>query len=159
MNVELHPGDEAPALESPVAGPGEFTAVFDLAALRGQRVALCFYPYDDVPAAAAQLTALRDAWSRLDGKVLLFGVSRDTVENHRRVIERLGLPFPLVTDEENRLAKAYGIWLGEGGGDVEGGALTERATFLLGADGRIETILRHVPAGEHAARLLDLLSI
>jgi peroxiredoxin Q/BCP len=159
MNPELQVGDEAPDFQAAEAKRGEVPSSFHLTGKRGDgRVALCFYPYDDVPAATEQLSALRDAWGRIDGKAALFGISRDTVENHHRIAERLGLPFSLLTDEDDRIAKAYGIWLGEGGGgDVEGGSLTERATFVIGRDGRIEAILRDEKAAEHVARLLDLL--
>ena len=109
MNAELHPGDEAPVFQAPAAGSDEHPPVLDLAARRGKRLALCFYPYDDVPAAAAQLGALRDAWEQVaEAKVELFGVSRDSVENHRRLVGKLGLPFALLTDDENHIAKAYG---------------------------------------------------
>ena len=114
MNAELQAGDQAPDFQAAVAGGGEHPPSLSLANLRGRRVVLCFYPYDDVPAATEQLDALGDAWEIVHEKAVLFGVSRDTVENHQRVIERLGLPFALLTDEDNRIAKAYGIWLGEG---------------------------------------------
>lgn len=159
MNAELHPGDEAPAFQAPAAGPGEYPPLFDLAALRGKRIILCFYPYDDVPAATAQLGALRDAWTQVDGtKAELLGVSRDSVENHRRIVEKLGLPFALLTDEDNHIAKAYGIWLGQGGGgDIEGGSLTRRATFFIGAGGRVEHVLSEEKAVDHVERLLERL--
>ena len=159
MNAELQPGDIAPDFQAPAAGPGETSPSGRLADLRGHRAALCFYPHDDVPAATAQLSAMRDAWEHIRGRAALFGVSRDGVDAHRRVVAHLGLPFALLTDEDNGIAKAYGIWLGEGGGaDVEGGSLTERSTFLIGVDGRIEAILRAVEAADHLPRLLALLS-
>ncbi len=160
MNAEIQRGDPAPDFRAPSAATGDDPGTFSLADLRGERVVLCFYPHDDVPAAGEQLDALRDAWDRLQEEVALFGVSRDTPDNHHRVIERLGLPFPLLTDEDNAIAKAYGVWLGEGGGgDTEGGSQTERASFVIGADGQIETILRDENAGRHVRRLLAMLDV
>ena len=158
MNAELQAGDQAPGFQAAVAGEGEYPPSLSLADLRGRRVVLCFYPYDDVPAATEQLDALGEAWKTVHEKAAIFGVSRDKVENHQRVIERLGLPFALLTDEDNHIAKAYGVWLGEGGGgDVEGGSQTERSTFVIGADSRIEAVLRDVKAADHAGQLLALL--
>lgn len=159
MNAELHAGDEAPDFRAASVENGKDCGEFHLAALRGQRVILCFYPADDVPAATRQLDGLRAAWGAIRGKAALFGVSRETVENLRRVVEHLGLPFPLLTDADNAIARQYGIWLGEGGGgDVEGGSLTERSTFVISGDGRIEAILRDVKADEHAEVVLRVLN-
>ena len=98
-------------------------------------------------------------WDEFKEQAAVFGVNHDTPENHRAIIAKLGLPFPLLSDEDNRIARAYGLYVGDqGGGDVEGGASTERSTFILGPDGRVEAALRKVDPSKHAWWLLQVLS-
>ena len=131
----------------------------NLESLRGRRVVLFFYPQNDTPGCTEQACAIRDVWEELKGQAAVFGVNHDTPENHRSIIAKLALPFPLLSDEDNRLARAYGLYLGDqGGGDVEGGESTERSTFILGADGRVEAVMRKVDPSKHAWWLLQVLS-
>ena len=130
-----------------------------LAALHGQRVVLYFYPQNDTPGCTEQACAIRDVWDKFSKEAALFGVNNDTPEGHRRIIEKLALPFPLLSDADNVIAKAYGLWLGDGGGgDAEGGESTERSTFVIGTDGRIEAVMRKIRPAEHARLLLAILN-
>jgi peroxiredoxin len=56
-------------------------------------------------------------WDRfVSEKVNLAGISVDAVENNRAMVEKLLLPFPLLSDPEGTVIKAYGVWNdGEGG--------------------------------------------
>ncbi len=160
MLADLLIGDPAPSFRALAVGldypPDGAEVASD--ALRGQRVVLYFYPEDDTPGCTEQACAIRDAWDDFRQCAKLFGVNSGPVEEHRRFIEKFALPFPLLSDPDNEIAKAYGLWLGEGGGgDAEGGEATERSTFILGADGRIERVLRQVKPAEHANFLLDIL--
>jgi peroxiredoxin Q/BCP len=124
----------------------------------GERLALCFYPADDLPGAITQLTGLRDAWPEIGGLARIVGISADSPEAQKRLIEGYALPFELLSDPGDAIARSYGLWLGAGGGgDVEGGSPTERATFVIDAAGRIEAILRDFTPAAHADRLSQAL--
>lgn len=160
MSAELLIGDPAPDFRALAVGygyppgGGEVT----LESLRGRRVVLYFYPRNDTPGCTEQACAIRDVWDRFAAQAALFGVNNDTPAGHERIIARFGLPFPLLSDADNTIAKAYGLWLGEGGGgDAEGGDATERSTFVIGADGRIEAVMRQIRPAEHARLLLAIL--
>lgn len=161
MPAELLDGDPAPDFQAVAVGgdyPPEGQTV-RLADLRGRRVVLFFYPQNDTPGCTLQACAIRDAWNDLRERAAVFGVNHDTPEGHRRTIEKLALPFPLLSDENHRIARAYGLWLDDGGGgDAEGGESTERATFILDAGGRVEAVLRRVDPAKHAWWLLWVLS-
>ena len=161
MSAELLIGDPAPDFSALAVGPGygvEGTELA-LASLRGRRVVLYFYPRNDTPGCTEQACAIRDVWDKFAAQAALFGVNNDTPEGHRRIIEKLGLPFPLLNDTDNVISKAYGLWLGDsGGGDVEGGESTERSTFVIGKDGRIEAVMRKIRPAEHARLLLAILN-
>ncbi len=161
MSVELLIGDPAPGFRTVAVGRGYPPAGMEqtLDALRGRRVVLYFYPQNDTPGCTEQACAIRDIWEKFAQQATLFGVNNDTPDGHRRIIEKLGLPFPLLCDADNAIAKAYGLWLGDGGGgDAEGGESTERSTFVIGADGRIEAVMRQIRPAEHARLLLAILN-
>lgn len=162
MSAELLPGDLAPPFQALAVGasyPPEGGEV-SLQALRGQRTVLYFYPENDPPGCTEQACGIRDQWDEFRRYARLFGVNSGSPDELRRFIERYALPFPLLSDPGDTMAKAFGLWLGEGGGgdgDAEGGAPTERSTFILDAEGRVERILRRVRPADHANFLLDIL--
>ena len=145
------PGDPAPAFNAPVAGwpEGENVALEDL---RGRRVVLVFYAKDDTPGCTKQACALRDGWEGLKDKALVFGVSVDSVKKHRGFIARHQLPYPLISDEDQKIVSAYGVWVEKSmyGRKFMG---TERTSFVIGPDGRVEAVLEKVSPGEHLEML------
>ena len=159
MEVDLKIGDPAPAFETLALGgaygEGQTVRFADFA---GQHLVLYFYPKDDTPGCTAQACGLRDRWpdfQNLDAAV--FGVSVDPLESHRAFIEKYGLPFPLLSDEESKIVRAYGVWVEKTfNGKTSMG--TERSTFVIGPDGRIEAIFRRVKPDEHVEQVLSALN-
>jgi peroxiredoxin Q/BCP len=155
--TEHKPGDKAPAFTATAVGGdyGEGKTV-SLKDLKGRKVVLYFYPKDDTPGCTTQACELRDAWPQLAKKAAVFGVSIDPAKSHAKFINKHALPFPLLVDEEQKLVQAYGVWVEKSmyGKTYMG---TERTTFVIGVDGRIEAVLRKVKPAEHAAQLLALL--
>ena len=158
MTHELRIGDSAPDFHAHAVGGeyGEGTEV-RLADFAGQRLVLYFYPKDDTPGCVRQACGLRDAWSEITAtNSAVFGVSVDNAASHLAFIAKYDLPFPLLTDEHHRMVKAYGVWV-EKEKDGKTAMGTERSTFVIGRDGRIEQIFRRVPPDGHAAMLLPVL--
>ena len=91
---------------------------------------LAFYAEDATPTCTAQVCGFRDEHATLrELGANVLGVSADSLESHRRFLERLGgLPFPLAADLDLELARAYGV------ADDEG-KRSRRAVFVIGADG------------------------
>ena len=160
MPAELLTGDPAPRFQAVAVGEsyapeGEEVT---LETLCGQRVVLYFYPENDTPGCTEQACAIRDTWDEFRRYAKLFGVNNGSPESHRRFIDKFALPFPLLSDAGDTMAKAYGLWLADGGGgDAEGGEATERSTFIIDAEGRVERKLSRVKPSEHANFLLDIL--
>ena len=158
MNVELEVGDPAPPFEAVALGgeygTGQTVRLVDFA---GKHLVLYFYPKDDTPGCTAQACGLRDRWPDYQGvDAAVFGVSTDSLESHRAFIEKYGLPFPLLSDEDGTIVRAYGVWVEKNlyGQKMMG---TERSTFVVGPDGRIKDIFRRVKPDEHAGQLLEAL--
>ncbi len=121
-----------------------------LSELRGQRVILFFYPKDDTSGCTKEACGFRDAMPAIvERNAIVLGVSPDPVRSHERFRDKYDLNFPLLADEDHKVADAYGAW---GPKKMYGreyhGIL--RSTFVIGEDGRIEKTYRKVRPAEHA---------
>jgi peroxiredoxin Q/BCP len=136
-------GAPVPALKK-VAHDG---TEIDLTSLQGKPMLVYFYPKDDTPGCTKEACAFRDVWSRYEeAGVRLVGVSADSNESHREFAEEHKLPFPLIADEDLAWASAFGV-------DTTLG-MTNRDSFLIGADGKVAKVYRGVDPGVHADEVL-----
>ena len=142
-------GDRAPAIEI-AASDG---VRLDLAS-PGRPLVLYFYPKDDTSGCtreAQDFTALADDFASAGVRVV--GVSRDSMARHEKFIGKYGLAVPLASDEDGRISDAFGTWVQKSmyGRKYMG---MERATFLIGADGRVLREWRKVKVPGHAEEVL-----
>ena len=126
--------------------------------LRGKRVVLYFYPRDDTPGCTVEACGFRDALPDVSaaGAVVL-GVSRDDTASHVRFKEKFGLNFPLLSDPDAAVHRAYGAW-GEKVlyGKKSIGVI--RSTVLIDETGRVSKHWPRVKADGHAAEVLAALA-
>jgi peroxiredoxin Q/BCP len=148
---QLSVGDKAPSFDAVAVGGkfGEAKRV-TLRDFRGSPVVLYFYPKDDTPGCTVQACSLRDSWESVRHTAQIFGVSIDSVQSHRKFIDKYGLPFPIVSDPEKEIVQSYGVWVEKSmyGKKYMG---TERSTFVIDETGRIAAIFRKVKPEEHIA--------
>ncbi|MBA8816611.1 peroxiredoxin Q/BCP [Microbacterium halimionae] len=134
-------------------------AVVSLAALRGERVILYFYPAAMTPGCTTQACDFRDSLAPLQAAgYTVLGVSRDSTEKLRAFRERDGITFDLLSDPDHAVHEAYGAW-GEKknyGKTVVG---VVRSTFVIDENGLIEHALINVKATGHVARLRTMLGV
>jgi peroxiredoxin Q/BCP len=83
-------------------------------------------------------------------------VSPDSVESHRAFRAKHALPFRLLSDVDHAAAEAFGVWIAKGPSSLAGlqAMGNERTTFVVGADGAIESVLAAVQPELHTAQLL-----
>ena len=141
----------------------------DLATLRGRTVLYC-YPrtgrpdqeppkgWNEIPGARGctpQSCAFRDHHQRLQLLgAQVFGLSAQSTEDQKEAVERLHLPFELLSDAELSFAKALRLPTFE----VESMMLIKRLTLIL-CDGRIEKVFYPVfPPDKNAEQVVDWLS-
>lgn len=159
MLHQLKIGDDAPDFHAMAVGGkyGEGAKV-SLADFRGATLVLYFYPKDDTPGCTAQACGLRDNWDEIKNRAAIFGVSTDAAESHTRFIEKFQLPFPLLSDPEQKIVKAYCVWVEKNmyGKKIMG---TERTTFVIDRDGRITSIFRKVKPERHLDLLKEALRV
>ena len=114
-----------------------------------QNVVLYFYPKAMTPGCTVQACGLRDSQAdlaRLDTVVL--GVSPDPVARLGKFIEKQGLNFTLLSDEDHSIAEKYGVWgLKKFMGRESMGIL--RTTFIIGRDGRLKHVMDKVKTKTH----------
>jgi peroxiredoxin Q/BCP len=143
-------GDAAPDFE---ARDAEGNAV-KLSDLRGQKVALYFYPKDDTPGCTKEACSLRDGHAELKRRgIKVIGVSTDDERSHKKFAEKYSLPFSLLADTDHKVADAYGVY-GEKkfmGRTYNG---VHRKTFLIDEEGRIRKVFDKVNVEEHADEVL-----
>ena len=125
--------------------------------LKGKTVVLYFYPKDDTPGCTKEACAFRDdAPKYSDRDVAILGVSLDSVKSHQAFKKKFGLNFPLLSDENAKTSKAYGVYKKKNmyGRTYWG---IERTTFAIGPDGKIKAIFPRVKVDGHSQALLDVL--
>lgn len=146
----IQEGDRAPGFELP-SDTGETYSLDDLG---GRRVVLYFYPKDDTSGCTKEACGFRDALPSFDDRdVVVLGVSPDGLDSHGKFREKYDLNFPLLADEDGRVARAYGAWGTKKlyGKEYEG---VHRRTFLIGPDGVVERAYEKVRPEGHAEEIL-----
>ena len=148
MTAEI--GAPAPTFAAPTDGEGKA----DLAALKGRKVVLYFYPKDDTSGCTKEACGFRDAlpdFSKLDAEIL--GVSKDSVKSHDKFKAKYDLPFSLVSDEDGSICESYGVWVEKSmyGRKYMG---IERATFLIDEEGVVRGAWRKVKVPGHVEAVL-----
>lgn len=116
---------------------------------KGKIVALYFYPKDNTRGCTEQACNLRDNFSALsDSGVIILGVSYDDSVSHAAFSEKYQLPFPLLSDTDKSVAKAYGAYKGENSNPA-------RITAIIDKDGKILNIITDVQTGKHSDQILS----
>jgi thioredoxin-dependent peroxiredoxin len=146
----LAEGARAPAFRLPRDG-GQAVSLADFS---GRKLVLFFYPRADTPGCtkeAIDFTRLKSKFAESQTAVL--GVSADPPKAQEAFRDKHELSIPLVSDEAHEMLEAYGVW-GEKSmyGKTFQGIL--RTTVLIGADGRVIKIWRHVKVDGHADEVL-----
>ena len=122
---------------------------------RGQKLVVYFYPKDDTPGCTKEaqgFTALAAEFAKAGAAVL--GISKDSVKSHAKFASKYDLAVTLGSDGDGSVCEAFGVWVEKSmyGRNYMG---IERATFLIGADGKIIQAWRKVKVPGHAESVLE----
>lgn len=112
-------------------------------------VVLYFYPKAMTPGCTVQACGLRDSAAQLRKlNTVVLGVSPDPVNRLGKFIDKEGLNFTLLSDEDHAVAEKYGAWgLKKFMGREFMGIL--RTTFIIGCDGRLKHVMDQVKTKSH----------
>lgn len=148
--MSLTVGSVAPEFEQKNQD-GELVKLSDF---RGQKVVLYFYPKDSTPGCTAQACNLNDNLDALKAKgYVILGVSIDSPKSHKKFIEKYGLGFTLISDEDHSVVEAYGVWVEKSmyGRSYMG---TARTTFIIDENGVIQDIISKVDTKNHTNQVI-----
>ena len=148
---DLAEGKKAPAFKMKASGGREVSS----AALKGKPYLIYFYPKADTPGCTKQACGVQEALPAL-GKIGLevIGVSPDPMVPIEKFAKKYNLAFPLASDEDHKVAEAYGVW-GEKSMYGKKYMGIERTTFLIDGNGKIARVWNKVKVQDHAAEVLE----
>jgi peroxiredoxin Q/BCP len=155
LHAGLDAGSKAPKFDLE-SDSGDHLKLADFA---GQWLVLYFYPKDNTPGCTreAQDFTSKDTLAKLKKLgAAVVGVSKDSIKSHCTFRDKFALKFPLLSDPDLTVHKAYGAF-GEKtmyGKKVEG---VIRSTFLIGPDGKLARVWRSVKVDGHVAKVLEAL--
>jgi len=128
----------------------------DLAALRGHRVLVYFYPRADTPGCTQQACGLRDIAGQV-GDTVILGVSPDKPAALAKFRAKYGLNFDLLSDVDHSVAEDYGVWAEKKNyGKTYMGIV--RSAFLIDADGSIRNAWYKISPKDTPTKLLEALA-
>jgi peroxiredoxin Q/BCP len=148
MNKKL-----APDFKSPSSNNGEF----QLKKCKDQFIVIYFYPKDNTPGCtneAKDFTKLYKQFKKLNCEIV--GVSKDSIESHKKFINKFKIPFQLLSDEKMIALKKYGAW-GEKSMYGKKFMGIKRTTVLINPKGKIIKIWNNVKVKDHAKEVLNSL--
>jgi peroxiredoxin Q/BCP len=127
-------GSKAPEFSLPWATKdttGAADSPYELWRDRGKTVVLAFYPADFTKGCTAEMQTFADQYQTLFGPdVVVLGISADPLDSHRRFAASLDLPFRLLSDPDQKVARKYASHGEEG--------RPKRTVYVIGPDGRVK---------------------
>lgn len=152
--AELNVGDRAPDFSLP-ASDGK---TYSLKGLKGKKIVLYFYPEDDTPTCTKQACTFRDGYSEIKKKgAEVIGVSPNNTASHEKFSKKYRLNFPIVSDEDKTIMKAYGVWKKKQLFGIKYIGVV-RTTFIINEQGIITHIFSNVRIKGHLEKVLQALS-
>lgn len=147
----LSTGTKAPDFEL----PDQDGVMHRLSDYRGKKVILYFYPKDNTPGCTKQACGYSERYPQfLEKGVEVLGISKDTVESHKRFEEKQNLRFTILSDTEKKVIEAYDVWKEKKSyGKVSMGVV--RTTYLIDENGIIIKANDKVKAAEDSEKMLS----
>ncbi len=154
MNT-LQAGDKAPMFTLQDQNGNDFSLE---ETLKNHQVLVYFYPKAMTPGCTVQAQNLRDHKEDLAKfNTIAVGISPDAVKRLTKFTERDELNFPLLSDEDHKVADDFGVWGLKKfmGREYDG---IHRLTFLVGQDGTIKHFFNKFKTKDHHQVVLDVLA-
>lgn len=149
--VVLETGNTAPAFSLPGSSRSQpDQSYWSLEDFKGRWVAVYFYPRDFTGGCTIEARGFETLHSDyLAANAEVVGISADSVDDHESFCESEGLSFPLLSDPDGTVSKAYGSWMAP---------YSLRHTFLIDPDGVLQQRWVAVRPSGHAQEVLDFLT-
>jgi peroxiredoxin Q/BCP len=137
--------------------PSSNNKEFELKKNKNKFLVIYFYPRDNTPGCtneAKDFSKLYKEFKKLNCDI--FGISKDSVDSHKKFISKFKIPFQLLSDEKIIALKKYGAW-GEKSMYGKKFMGIKRTTVLISPKGKIIKIWNNVKVKDHAKEVLSCL--
>ena len=137
--------------------PSSNNKEFELKKNKNKFLVIYFYPRDNTPGCtneAKDFSKLYKEFKKLNCDI--FGISKDSVDSHKKFISKFKIPFQLLSDEKIVALKKYGAW-GEKSMYGKKFMGIKRTTVLINPKGKIIKIWNNVKVKDHAKEVLSYL--
>jgi peroxiredoxin Q/BCP len=137
--------------------PSSINKEFELKKNKNKFLVIYFYPRDNTPGCtneAKDFSKLYKEFKKLNCDI--FGISKDSVDSHKKFISKFKIPFQLLSDEKIVALKKYGAW-GEKSMYGKKFMGIKRTTVLISPKGKIIKIWNNVKVKDHAKEVLSCL--
>ena len=127
---------------------------FKLSAHKGKAVVLYFYPKDNTPGCTTEGEQFRDAYKQfVKAGATIVGVSRDSLKSHENFRAKMGFPFELISDPDEKLCAQFDVVKMKNmyGRQVRG---IVRSTFVIDGAGKLVREWRGVKVPGHVDEVL-----
>ena len=121
----------------------------------GKHVVLYFYPKAMTPGCTTETCNFEQALPEFkESNSVVLGISKDSVVRQKKFADKNNVHFPLLSDEEGTVCKAFGVWQKKKlyGREFMG---IVRSTFIIGPDGKIVKVYPKVKVKEHHLDVLN----
>lgn len=116
-----------------------------------------FYPKDNTPGCTKEACSFRETRAALeDENTVILGVSPDGLASHDRFRSKYDLTFPLLSDTDAKVSKAYGVYQKKKlyGREFWG---VVRSTFIIDKEGIVRKVFPKVRVNGHSQEVLDFI--
>lgn len=122
---------------------------------KGKWLLIYFYPKDDTPGCTKEACNFRDGLNEfLKRGVTVVGVSKDSVESHKKFADKYKLNFTLLSDPEHLVIENYGAWGTKKFMGKERSAGTQRNSYLVDPEGEMAKEYKSVNPLTHFTQIL-----
>jgi peroxiredoxin Q/BCP len=137
--------------------PSSNNKEFELKKNKNKFLIIYFYPRDNTPGCtneAKDFSKLYKEFKKLNCEI--FGISKDSIESHKKFISKFKIPFQLLSDEKIVALKKYRAW-GEKSMYGKKFMGIKRTTVLINPKSKIIKIWNNVKVKDHAKEVLNCL--
>ena len=135
--------------------PNENGENIDLKNFRPNPIVLFFYPRENTTGCTREAKDFTENLNQFDStNVSVIGISKDSVESHKKFINKQNLAISLLSDENGKVCEDFGVWKEKSmyGKTYMG---IERSTFLIDGFGNVVKEWRKVKIKDHVADVLS----
>ena len=122
---------------------------------KGKKHVFYFYPKDFTPGCTTEADEFSKEYKKfIKAGIEIIGISPDDTESHRKFCDKMNIKYPLLSDTQKEISKAFGVWdLKKFMGREYMGVI--RSTFLVDEKGKIFKVFSKVKPAGHAKKVLE----